>query len=181
MKENIITYSKVRFTPLEPHEEDVRIEDIAHALSLMTRANGHFPEFYSVAQHSMDCALLARAEGRSDREVLACLLHDASEAYLSDITRPVKGCLPEYRKIEKRMQDTIYDKYIPGGLTEREEEIVKRIDDTCLYYEFEHFTGERLFPVPPQIVCMPEYAVRPMKEVEAAFLELFKGLCPGEI
>lgn len=177
MKENIITFSKVRFSPLAPREEDVRVEDIAHALSLMTRANGHFPEFYSVAQHSMDCALLARAEDRSDREVLACLLHDASEAYLSDITRPVKASLPEYRRIEKCMQDTIYAKYIPGGLTEREELIVKRIDDTCLYYEFEHFTGEKLFAEAPQIAWMPEYAVLPMKKVEKAFLELFEELC----
>ena len=55
---------------------------------------------------------MAQAEGRSSREVLACLLHDASEAYLSDITRPVKGCLPEYRRIEQVLQEMIYEKYL---------------------------------------------------------------------
>ena len=47
----ITTYSKIHFTPLDPKIEEIKAEDIAHAQSLMTRANGHFPEFYSVAQH----------------------------------------------------------------------------------------------------------------------------------
>ena len=63
-------------SPADPRPEEICIEDIAHALSLMTRANGHFPVFYSVAQHSLDCAAMAQAEGRSSREVLACLLHE---------------------------------------------------------------------------------------------------------
>ena len=105
---------------------------------------------------------------------MACLMHDASEAYLSDITRPVKGNLPEYRRIEKVLQDAIYAKYIPGGLSEREALIVKRIDDTCLYYEFEHFMGEKLFETAPQILRLPEYKVRPFREVEEAFLEMFR-------
>lgn len=173
MQEYITTFSKIHFTPLAPKQEDIRIEDIAHALSLMTRANGHFREFYSVAQHCLDCAGVAEAEGRSGREILACLLHDASEAYLSDITRPVKACLGEYRRIEAVLQDAIYEKYIPGGLTGREEQIVKRIDDTCLYYEFEYFMGEKLFDTAPQIVRRPDYKVRPFREVEDAFLEMF--------
>ena len=84
--------------PLCPKQEEIRIEDIAHAQSLMTRANGHFPEFYSVGQHSIACAREAIARNYSSRVVLACLLHDGSEAYLSDITRPVKGELSEYRQ-----------------------------------------------------------------------------------
>lgn len=176
MKDTITTFSKRHFSPLAPKDEDIAIEDIAHALSLMTRANGHFKEFYSVAQHCLDCASVARAEGRSSREILACLLHDASEAYLSDITRPVKANLPEYGRIEKRMQEMIYAKYLPGGLTERESQIVKRIDDACLYYEFEHFMGEKLFAEAPGIAQMPEYLVRPMAEVEEEFLQVFRKL-----
>lgn len=176
MKEHITTFSKIHFHPLAPRQEEIVIEDIAHALSLMTRANGHFREFYSVAQHSMDCAGVAQAEGRNAREILACLLHDASEAYLSDITRPVKASLPEYRKIERKLQETIYAKYIPGGLTGREEQIVKRIDDACLYYEFEHFMGEKLFDTAPQIARLPEYQVRPFREVEEAFLGMFEKI-----
>lgn len=181
MQEYITTFSKIHFTPLAPKQEDIWIQDIAHALSLMTRANGHFREFYSVAQHSLDCAMAAKEEGRGAREVLACLLHDASEAYLSDITRPVKANLPEYRKIEKRLQDAIYAKYIPGGLTEQEEQIVKRVDDACLYYEFEHFTGEKLFEAAPQIVRIPEYRVRPFREVEEEFLQTFQKFATDKV
>lgn len=128
MREKIRTFSGIHMSPADPRPEEICIEDIAHALSLMTRANGHFPVFYSVAQHSLDCAAMAQAEGRSSREVLACLLHDASEAYLSDITRPVKGCLPEYRRIEQVLQEMIYEKYLIAPPTEREREIVKRMD-----------------------------------------------------
>lgn len=176
MKDYITTYSKIRFTPLAPRSEDILIEDIAHALSLMTRANGHFPEFYSVAQHCLDCVLVARAEGLSDREILACLLHDASEAYLSDITRPVKANLAEYRSIEARLQTAIYEKYLPGGLSETEAKTVKRIDDICLYYEFDHFMGIKLYDEVPQIAQMPEYKVCPFKEVEEAYLKEFHSI-----
>lgn len=176
MKDAITTFTKQHFSPLAPQEENIVIEDIAHALSLMTRANGHFREFYSVAQHCLDCAAVAKAEGRKKREILACLLHDASEAYLSDITRPVKASLPEYRRIEKNMQEMIYAKYLPGGLTEEERWIVKRIDDACLYYEFEHFMGEKLFTETPEIAQMPRYQVRPMAEVETEFLQVFHML-----
>ncbi|MFR2746621.1 MAG: phosphohydrolase [Roseburia hominis] len=144
MREKIRTFSGIHMSPADPRPEEICIEDIAHALSLMTRANGHFPVFYSVAQHSLDCAAMAQAEGRSSREVLACLLHDASEAYLSDITRPVKGCLPEYCRIEQVLQEMIYEKS-DCAADGAGREIVKRMDDTRLYYEFEHFTGEKLF------------------------------------
>lgn len=182
MAEYIITFSGVHFAPLAPRGEDILVADIAHALSLMTRANGHFPVFYSVAQHCLDCAAEAEAEGLTGREQLACLLHDASEAYLSDITRPVKAGLPEYRVIEKRLQDLIYGKYLPGGLTDGEANIVRRIDDACLYYEFLHFKGERLFAEQPGLARMPEYGVRPFREVEEAFLRRFTELfsnCSG--
>ena len=159
MREKIRTFSGIHMSPADPRPEEICIEDIAHALSLMTRANGHFPVFYSVAQHSLDCAAMAQAEGRSSREVLACLLHDASEAYLSDITRPVKGCLPEYRRIEQVLQEMIYEKYL-----------------IALYYEFEHFTGEKLFDVAPQAAVLPEYRECPMREVEKKFLALFEKL-----
>lgn len=90
MGDCISTFTNNRIDPTDPSPEDIHIEDIAHALSMMTRANGHFKTFYSVAQHSINCANEAAARGCSKRIQLACLLHDASEAYLSDITRPVK-------------------------------------------------------------------------------------------
>lgn len=81
MDDCLTTYTGVSFNTFEPEEDKIRIEDIAHALSLMTRANGHFPEFYSVAQHSIQCCREAIARNYVPQVVMACLLHDASEAY----------------------------------------------------------------------------------------------------
>ena len=81
----ILTYKKIEFYPLNPKIEDIDIEDIAHALSLLCRANGHFKHFYSVGLHSINCASEAISRGYSQNVVLGCLLHDGSEAYLADI------------------------------------------------------------------------------------------------
>lgn len=112
MSDHITTYSGVKFSPLNPKEEDIRIDDIAHALSLMTRANGHFPEFYSVAQHCIACCKEAIARGYSNRVALALLLHDASEAYLADITRHVKQYLEAYLQAEAKLQNTVYSMFL---------------------------------------------------------------------
>ena len=132
MADYITTYSKIHFTPLAPRAEEIEIADIAHPLSFLTRANGHFPQFYSVGQHCIQCAKEAKARGYNDRLVLACLLHDASEAYLSDITRPVKKNLSGYREAEKVLQDAIYQKFLGSVPDAEEEKRIKNIDDTCL-------------------------------------------------
>lgn len=173
---HITTYTKVQFSPLNPHVEDVKIKDIAHALSLMTRANGHFPQFYSVGQHSVDCAREAMAEGLDAETVMACLFHDGSEAYLSDITRPVKQYLLQYAEIEKKMQDTIYEAMLGHVLTEEQYKHVKRIDDMLLYYEFYHFMQEELYDKPDEPKCMPDFAQRPFADVEEEFLDIYDSL-----
>ena len=108
----ILTYKKKEFYPLSPKAEDIDIEDIAHALSLLCRANGHFKHFYSVGLHSLNCAYEAIARGYSENVVLGCLLHDGSEAYLADITRPVKKHLSKYLEIENVLQGKIFKKWI---------------------------------------------------------------------
>ncbi len=167
----ITTYSKIHFTPLEPKQEEILVEDIAHAQSLMTRANGHFPEFYSVAQHSLACGKEAEARGYSDRLVLACLVHDGSEAYLSDITRPVKSVLKGYRKAEKILQDAIYCRFLGSVLTEEENLAVKRVDDACLYYEFLHYMGEKLMSEAPEKYSDMIFETRDFKTVERELAE----------
>lgn len=87
---HINTFTGIHFYPLDPKITEIKTEDIAHALSLICRANGHCSHFYSVAQHSLNCAEEAKIRDYSTRVQLGCLLHDASEAYISDITRPVK-------------------------------------------------------------------------------------------
>ena len=103
------TFTGRIFDPLKMMKQDVCVEDIAHALSLVCRGGGHIRYFFSVAQHSMNCASEAAARGWSGRIVLACLLHDASEAYIADIIRPVKPYLTNYLDIEAQIMDVIYD------------------------------------------------------------------------
>ena len=78
MSNHITTYTGKYFEPANPDPDMICIEDIAHALSLVCRANGHVKSFWSVGQHCICCAKEAQARGLSDRVVLACLLHDAS-------------------------------------------------------------------------------------------------------
>ncbi|MDD7388544.1 MAG: HAD-IA family hydrolase [Lachnospiraceae bacterium] len=170
----ITTYKKIHFTPLNPRQEDILIEDIAHALSLMSRANGHFPTFHSVAQHCIECCEEALARNLGTRISLACLLHDAGEAYLADITRPVKKNLPRYRSIEDNLLDAIWKKYL-GGITPEEQQQVKLMDDTLLYYEFYHFMGEELMEK-PFITAVPDFPELPFRTVEKRYLELFHDL-----
>ena len=117
-KDCLTTFSKVDFNTFEPEEDKIRIEDIAHALSMMTRANGHFPQFFSVGQHCIQCCHEATARNYLPQTALACLLHDGSEAYLADITRPVKKNMTMYLQIEEQLQHMIYTKflgYVPEG------------------------------------------------------------------
>ncbi len=176
MKDCITTYTKKQFNTFDPQEETICIEDIAHALSMMTRANGHFPEFFSVGQHCIQCCREAIARNYVPQTALACLLHDGSEAYLADVTRPVKKNMTMYLQIEEQLQNMIYHKllgYLPVG---EEAELVGNIDDACLYYEFDHFMGEKLAEEEPVMMSEPDYKVRPMKDVEEEFLKLFHQL-----
>jgi hypothetical protein len=96
---DITCFSGVRFRFDQP---EFKIEDIAHALARICRYNGHSREFYSVAQH---CCLV------SDRLPSALrfpgLMHDAAEAYLGDMTAPLKLYLPAYMVMEEKMSAAV--------------------------------------------------------------------------
>lgn len=171
----ILTYKKKEFYPLEPRIEDIDIEDIAHALSLLCRANGHFKHFYSVALHSINCAYEAQARGYSQNVILACLLHDGSEAYLADITRPVKKHLHKYLEIEDVLQNKIFEKWVPS-LSEEERKQVFEIDDAILYYEFTTLFGEKIFDYVPTLKSKPRFDYIEFSIIEKEFIELFNSL-----
>ncbi|MGN0649772.1 MAG: phosphohydrolase [Oscillospiraceae bacterium] len=179
-KDNIYTYSGVSFAPLSPRSEDILPADIAHALSLMCRANGHFKRFYSVGQHCLACENEARARGLSRRARLGCLLHDASEAYISDITRPVKRGLAEYLAVEKRLQDTIYRRFgidpEDGGLMRQ----IAEIDDAMLYYEFLELGGLALFEAAPYVAEKPIFVTEPFERTEEQYLQRLAELYSPE-
>ena len=172
----ITTYQGIRMDPLHAKNEDIHIRDIAHSLSLLCRANGHFPHFYSVAQHSVNCAEEARVRGYSSRVQLGCLLHDGSEAYLSDVIRPVKRHLIGYSEIEERLQNQIFDKWISPPLTDEERNQIFEIDDAMLYHEFFTLTGQRVTEMRSSIQSTPRLEFSAFGEMEDLFLAKFRQL-----
>ena len=163
----------MRFWPLEPDTEKVCIEDIAHALAYQCRFGGHSSKFYSVAEHSVNVSKLC---GRED--ALWGVLHDASEAYLVDVPRPLKE-LPEfaaYREAERRLQRVIVVRF---GLSPEQPASVTEADDTMLWIEAHSLLGSieedmiRDIPLPLEMEI-----VSPLlpAEAEQLFLDRFKEL-----
>ena len=150
--------------------------DIAHSLSLMTRANGHFNHFFSVAQHSINCYREARSRGYSERVQLGCLLHDASESYISDITRPVKRNLPEYCVIEEKLQIIIYERFGLDDFSEEEQGLIKEVDDILLHFEFEVLMDVGIFDTPPSKSMEHDFSQREFVSVEKEFIAIFNRL-----
>lgn len=105
----IQTYSGQRFDPINPDPAAIRSVDIARALSMVCRYTGHVRRFYSVAEHS--CHLYDQVRERSLATRRYALLHDASEAYIADVSRPVKPHLPGYQEIEARLMAAILARY----------------------------------------------------------------------
>lgn len=141
----IETYTGRQFWPLNPRPEEVAIEDIAHALSLVCRYTGHCREFYSVAEHSVRVSYQVQAlylkldiaPGQYDRArvvALCGLLHDASEAYIADVSRPVKHSAtfgPVYKAIEANLEAVINRRFgLPAMLP-----LVKKADNQLLVTE----------------------------------------------
>lgn len=126
------TWNGVKLRILDIKPEDFNIDDIAHALSNQCRFTGHTKQFYSVCEHSIRvCNYIDDTYPGNHREAYAGLMHDASEAYLSDIARPFKN-LPEF-KFYREIEDSIMHK-----IAERFEfdwpmsDIVKEADDVLL-------------------------------------------------
>src|ERR1043166_2635242 len=113
----IATYSGGWIRPLDPDPQDINIDDIAHALSNQCRFTGHTKEFYSVAEHCVLCMHIVRdilKPNASVRLLLTTLLHDGSEAYLSDMARPVKkaeGFGEFYLAAEERLEVAIAERF----------------------------------------------------------------------
>jgi hypothetical protein len=123
----MLTYTGRHFYPLDPRAEDIAIEDIAHALSMLCRYGGHTPRFYSVAEHSVNVSRLV-----PDEFALQGLLHDATEAFLVDIPRPVKVALSNYKEIEANLWGVIARKY---GVPETMGQPVHDADVAMLFQE----------------------------------------------
>lgn len=128
-----ISYSGRRLHILAPRPEDIVIEDIAHALANICRFGGHVRQFYSVAEHGVMVSSIVGQDWFTDPSLaLQGLLHDASEAYLGDVIRPLKIQLPAYKDIEKLWERAISEKFeLPFPLDPE----VKRADMVALVTE----------------------------------------------
>lgn len=170
----ITTYTGKHFDPTAPDASLFDVRDIAHALSLTCRGNGHVKTFFSVGQHCINCALEAELRGFPTRVVLACLLHDASEAYMSDVPRPFKHALPSYVEAEEKLLEMIYEKFLGSSLSEEEQKLVKIIDDDLLYYDLKVLLGETPAGEAPNLKIELDYTVQPFEKVEAQYLKLYE-------
>ncbi len=161
------TYTGRQFWPLDPRPEDIDIHDIAHALANLCRYNGHCTRFYSVAEHSVIVAGRASPENK-----IAALLHDAAEAYLCDLPRPVKRSVDGYAEAEERVERAIAEKF---GVTYPWPPEVKDLDNRILHDEKAQLMrpapAEWNLPGAPLGVVVQGYAP---KAAEAVFLMEFR-------
>ena len=102
----ILTSTGKRFDLFEPDADMIDPRDISQSLAHLCRFNGHTREFYSVAQHSCIVAELVPEEHK-----LAALLHDATEAYLGDMTRPLKQWMPDYLGFEDIVWASVCERF----------------------------------------------------------------------
>jgi len=117
------------FWPLDARPSEIHVDVIAHALANLCRFTGHTRRFYSVAQHSVLVSLAC-----DPADALHGLLHDASEAYLCDIARPIKHspAMAGYREAERRLEAVIAEAF---GLATTMPASVKRADEVLLATE----------------------------------------------
>ncbi len=126
------TYSGKAMFPMDPRPEEIDIDDIIHALSLQCRYNGMCEQFYSISQHSVHCASHVLFMHGDATQAKCALFHDAAEAYVGDVVRPVKQHLSNFKEIEDRVLEVIFKKFdLPWPMTAA----VKEADEVLLATE----------------------------------------------
>ncbi len=170
----IRTYTGGRAYFFEPEKSEIVIEDISHALSLLCRFNGATREMYSVAQHS---CLVAETlyERAGDIRLSYCgLMHDAAEAFISDIPSPFKKHFPEFIEVEKRFEAWLGEKFD----FELTDPLIKEHDLRALATEMRDLmrvSDHKVIQYPP--FSQRIYALSP-NEAEELFLKTYHSLKP---
>lgn len=158
------------FDFLDPEGSLFDIEDIAHGLAHVCRYAGQCRDFYSVAEHSILVSEVV------EEYKFEALMHDASEAFIGDVTRPLKQLLPEFKRIEANVEDAIVNRF---GLNRRSKASIKRADLRVLAAEqaqvmapgtADWAVAAGIVPAPVQIRYLSP------REAKAAFLARFREL-----
>lgn len=173
------TYTGRQFFPMAPRLDDIVIEDIAHALAAANRFNGHTREPYSVAQHSVLVSIeIERHVAPWDRLRAAFygLLHDASEAYLCDVPRPLKrlDAFAAYREAERWLEHVIYARF---GLEGPPPPALKLVDRLMLRTEQRDLMAGAPYDVERKSDrCLDDVAIVPWSapKAEREFLDRFR-------
>lgn len=141
---SMLTWSGAEVHPLDPRPDTICVEDIARGLANECRYAGHVQRFYSVAEHSVVVSIVleewARDAGWDEKEVVAIaregLMHDAEEAYLGDMIRPMKyhHRMSWFRRAAHRLRAVIYDR-LGIRSTRSTARLAKFVDDLVLVDE----------------------------------------------
>ena len=134
----IETYTGGEFRPFDPQPAEVRLLDIAAGLAHTCRFGGHCRQFYSVAEHS----LYVSREFETPRLRLLGLLHDAGEAYLGDVPRPIKAELDRIESVETAVLEAVWAGLGVDPPTAGEWERVMAADDRLLAHEADHLLAD---------------------------------------
>lgn len=174
----IQTFTGRSFYPLDPLADEVAIEDIAHGLAMVCRYGGHTRKFYSVAEHSIACSYYVEPQF-----ALHALLHDATEAYIGDMVRPLKNdpSMLEFRQIEALVEVAIAERFdIEWTLEART--AVKVVDDRIIVDEVNALMADPSFLALHYPDLLPlgwEPRTFPPEGAEHWFLSRFNDLTIG--
>ena len=162
----MVTKMGIHFYHLDPRPEDICIEDIAHSLANICRFGGHTRRFYSVAQHCVMVSRHVEIIGGDIEAQMWGLLHDASEAYVGDMVRPLKDSQPSFKAAEKAIHACVKKAFGIRPL-KRAEDIVHKADNIMMITEARDFMGSPEWvknfsekPLPAPILAYSHYQSR---------------------
>ncbi len=161
------------FDFLDPGDSDFTIEDIAFGLSNICRYSGQCSEFYSVAEHSL---LVANV---TPDHAYSALMHDAAEAFIGDITRPLKQLLPDFKRIESSVEQAVFERFhvpnpMPKAVKAADLRVLAAEQIQIMPPETSRWSLEEgVDPAPVKVRHLPPKAAR------EAFLERFRELAPS--